>query len=168
MTPQLFAKYLDDIARPTRTLIQMAPADKLGWVPGPQNFMTLGQLLHHLAGCPALFPLAVRDAMPAPEEMPRITQEDLKNTATPDRALRVLQENLRQAKEAVGGISERDWGSRVIRVPWAKPMLLSRVLVDLAGHWLNHKMQLFFYLKMLGYPVNTMALYVGEAPAARA
>ncbi|MGH7407028.1 MAG: hypothetical protein ACREKF_03360, partial [Candidatus Methylomirabilales bacterium] len=61
-----------------------------------------------------------------------------------------------------------DWDARMVRLPWGKPTPLSRVSVDLAGHWLNHKMQLFFYLKMLGHPVNTMTLYMGEAPAAKA
>ena len=111
MNPHLFTKYLDDIARPTTTLIKMAPADRLNWVPGPQNFMTLGQLLHHLAGCPALFTLAVRDAMPAPEEMPRIIQEDLKNTAKPDQALRVLQENLGRRRKRWGQSASRTGGA---------------------------------------------------------
>jgi hypothetical protein len=31
----------------------------------------------------------------------------------------------------------------------------------MADHWANHKYQLFFYLKLLGLPVNTMTLYVG-------
>jgi hypothetical protein len=49
----------------------------------------------------------------------------------------------------------------MVSVPWGPPMPMWRTCLGMAEHWLNHKYQLFFYLKLLGQPVNTMTLYAG-------
>ena len=36
---------------------------------------------------------------------------------------------------------------------------LEIMMVAFLGHFYNHKMQLFTYLKLLGLPVNTESLY---------
>jgi len=33
--------------------------------------------------------------------------------------------------------------------------------LDFRDHFVHHKMQLFTYLKLLGFPVNTETLYMG-------
>jgi hypothetical protein len=38
---------------------------------------------------------------------------------------------------------------------------VEKMALDFREHFVNHKMQLFTYLKLLGFPVNTETLYIG-------
>jgi hypothetical protein len=46
-------------------------------------------------------------------------------------------------------------------VPWGWKGKFELLAVGFLGHFNNHKMQLFIYLKLLGLPVNTETLYGG-------
>ncbi len=161
MTPQEFIQYAESLYPPTVKLISLAPASKLDWAPAKENYMTLGQLLHHLAMCPGTFVGAVNDAFPPPESFQKFIQEDLKNTKTPEAARREASRGWEEAKAALSGVRDADFHTRMITVPWGPPMPLWRVCLSMADHWANHKYQLFFYLKLLGQSVNTMTLYAG-------
>jgi hypothetical protein len=161
MTPRQFIEYADSLYPPTIKLISLAPAGKADWRPAPGNYMTLGQLLHHLAMCPGIFVAAVNNAFPPAEAFQKFLQEDLKNTKTPEAAKREASRGWEEAKTAISGISETAFHTQMVAVPWGPPMPLWRVCLGMAEHWANHKYQLFFYLKLLGQPVNTMTLYAG-------
>ena len=66
-----------------------------------------------------------------------------------------------EAKAALTAVSPADFQARMVAVPWGPPMPMWRTCLGMAEHWVNHKYQLFFYLKLLGQPVNTMTLYAG-------
>jgi hypothetical protein len=161
MTPKEFAEYAEAIHRPSAKLISLAPASKLDWKPGPGNIMSLGQLLHHLSTYPGGLVMAVNNAFPSSEAFQKFNKEDLKNTKTPEIAGRELSRGWDEAKAALAGISPTDFQGRMVSVPWGPPMPMWRTCLGMAEHWLNHKYQLFFYLKLLGQPVNTMTLYAG-------
>jgi hypothetical protein len=161
MNAKQFVEYAESIHRPSAKLISLAPAGKLDWKPAPGNYMTLGQLLHHVAGCPGAFVAAVNNAFPPPEAFRKWVEEDLKNTKTPEAAGRELSRGWDEAKVVLSGVSDGDFQARMVTVPWGPPMPLWRTCLGMAEHWANHKYQLFFYLKLLGLPVNTMTLYAG-------
>ena len=161
MTPKEFAEYAEAIHRPSAKLISLAPASKPDWKPGPGNIMSLGQLLHHLSTCPGGLVMAINNAFPPRDVFQKFIQEDLKNTKTPEIAGRELSRGWDEAKAALAGINPTDFQGRMVSVPWAPPMPMWRTCLGMAEHWLNHKYQLFFYLKLLGEPVNTMTLYAG-------
>lgn len=161
MTPKEFVGYAEAIYRPTAKLISLAPPDKLNWNPAPGNYMTLGQLLHHLTTCPGGFVAAVNNAFPPAESFQKFVEEDLRNTKTPEIAGRELARGWEEARAALSGVSPADFQARMVTVPWGPPMPLWRTCLAMAEHWVNHKYQLFFYLKLLGQPVNTMTLYAG-------
>ena len=48
--------------------------------------------------------------------------------------------------------------NRTVSPPWASTKL-ERMASGFLGHFNNHKMQLFTYLKLLGLPVDTQTLY---------
>lgn len=161
MTPKEFVEYAGSIYRPTAKLISLTPASKLDWKPAPGNYMNLGQLLHHLSTCPGAFVAAVNNAFPPAQAFQKFIQEDLQNTKTPETAGREVSRGWEEAKAALTGVSPADFQGRMVSVPWGPPMPLWRTCLAMAEHWGNHKYQLFFYLKLLGLPVNTMTLYAG-------
>ncbi|HSB80357.1 MAG TPA: DinB family protein [Candidatus Methylomirabilis sp.] len=161
MTPKQFIEYAESIYRPTAKLISLAPANKLDWKPAKGNYMSLGQLLHHLATCPGVFVAVVNNAFPPAEAFQKFVEEDLKNTKTPEVAAREASRGWDESKAALQSVSDGDFQSKMVSVPWGPPMPLWRVSLGMADHWVNHKYQLFFYLKLLGLPVNSMTLYAG-------
>ena len=52
-----------------------------------------------------------------------------------------------------------DFTNKVVSAPWGVSAKLERMAIGFLGHFNNHKMQLFTYLKLLGLPVNTQTLY---------
>jgi uncharacterized damage-inducible protein DinB len=161
MNAKQFVEYAESIYRPSAKLISLAPANKLDWKPAQGTYMTLGQLLHHLAGCPGAFVAGLNNAFPPAEAFQKWVEEDLKNTKTPEVAGREHSRAWDEAKAAFSRVGDADFQSRMVAVPWAPPTPLWRTCLGMADHWANHKYQLFFYLKLLGLPVNTMTLYVG-------
>ena len=161
MIPKEFVGYAEAIHRPSAKLVSLAPATKLDWKPAPGTFMNLGQLLHHLSNCPGGLVMAVNNAFPPSDAFQKFVQEDLKNTKTPEVAARELSRGWDEAKAALAAVNPTDFQARMVSVPWGPPMPLWRTCLGMAEHWLNHKYQLFFYLKLLGQPVNTMTLYAG-------
>ena len=161
MNAKQFVEYAESIYRPSAKLISLAPANKLDWKPGKGNYMTLGQLLHHLAMCPGALVAAVNNAFPPAEAFQKFVEEDLKNTKGPDVAGRELSRGWDEARATLSRVSDADFLGKTVAVPWGPPTPLWRTCLEMADHWANHKYQLFFYLKLLGLPVNTMTLYVG-------
>ena len=157
-----FLSFYRGIHRPSVKLISLAPADKLGWRPGDVNVMTLGQLLKHLASCPAHLATAARGAFPPPEEFARANDEAVQQAASPAEVGPLLESNYYVAVKAIEALSEEEFQRKEIAVPWGPPMPIHRALLDMAMHQSNHKMQLFMYLKLLGLSVNTMTLYAGK------
>ena len=123
--------------------------------------MSLGQLLHHLATCPGGLVMAINNAFPPGDVFQKFIQEDLKNTKTPEVAGRELSRGWDEARAALSEVSDGDFQTKPVAVPWGPPMPLWRTCLGMADHWVNHKYQLFFYLKLLSLPVNTMTLYAG-------
>ncbi len=157
-----FLSFYKSIHRPSARLIGLAPADSLAWRPAEANMMNLGQLLRHLADCPRALSLAARDAFPPPAEFERANQAALLTTATPEEAGRLLGTNYAEAVKAIEALNEDDFQRKQIAVPWGPPTPMHMALLFMAMHQSNHKMQLFLYLKILGFEVNTMTLYMGK------
>ncbi len=157
-----FLSFYKSIHRPSAKLISLAPPERLAWKPGDVKVMTLGQLLKHLATCPAHLATAARDAFPPAAEFSRANDEAVQQSATPAEAGPLLDSNYTAAVKAIEGLSEADFQRKEIAVPWGPPAPMHQALLAMAMHQSNHKMQLFLYLKILGLPVNTMTLYAGK------
>lgn len=52
----------------------------------------------------------------------------------------------------------------MVTAPFGASMLLGSALLFAFQHQLNHAMQLFQDLKLLGLPLNTETLYFGKVP----
>ncbi len=154
-----YCEYALAAYKPAATLIQMVPADKLDWKPGP-SFMTMGQLICHLSGgIGGELRMLIDNSWPKIEDL----AEAMKNMPSCDvpQALANLEKDKATLREVLAGVSEQDFAEKIVSVPWGWKAKLEKMSLEFREHFTNHKMQLFTYLKLLGFPVNTETLYFG-------
>ena len=78
-----------------------------------------------------------------------------------EEALAKLEKDKTTLKEILSGVTEDEFANKVVSTPWGWNGKLEKMALDFKEHFSNHKMQLFTYLKLLGFPVNTQTLYMG-------
>jgi hypothetical protein len=156
-----FYQYAVDSFRPAESMLKMVPADKLNWKPGP-SFMTLGQLICHLGdGIGTELRMLVNNSWPKPEEMGEAMKPGKMPACDVQEALAKLEKDKATLREVLAGVTEEDFANKIVSVPWGWKANLEKMSLDFREHFINHKMQLFTYLKLLGFPVNTETLYFG-------
>jgi hypothetical protein len=159
MTKSEFYEVAMQSFRPAEKLIGMVPAEKLNWKPGP-TFMSLGQVVCHLSdGLGSGFEMLLSGKWPSSEEMEAGMKLENMPSSGVQEALGKLEKDKKVLRAALDGISEADFTNRVLSVPWGWKAKVEILGVSFLGHFNNHKMQLFTYLKLLGLPVNTETLY---------
>ena len=156
----------------TNGLFDLVDDSELDWKPATgDNWMTVGQLLHHIAtsngpgfqgfvtgdwGMPEgmdLAEMAPEEMLPPAEKMPAVgSVAQAREMLAADQAL---------AAEVLAAVSEEDLANRQLAAPWAPDVVfnLGRHLLHSINHSLQHKGQLFYYLKLQGKPVNTQHLW---------
>lgn len=163
---------LEYLYRVTDDLFEMVDDAALEWKPETgENWMTTGQLLKHIAdgngpgfrgfvtgdwGMPdgmSLEDMAPEDMLPSADKMPAVASvAEARELLARDRGL---------AFEVLDGISEEDLRDREMAAPWhpGETFALGRHLLHSIRHTLQHKGQLFYYLKLQGKPVHTQHLW---------
>ena len=156
-----FYQYALDAFKPAETMLKMVPADKLDWKPGP-SFMTLGQLIDHLGnGIGTELRMMITNSWPKPEEMKEVPPPGAMPSCSVQEALAKLEQDKSTIREVLAGVTEEEFATKIVSVPWGWQNNLERMALDFRDHFVHHKMQLFTYLKLLGFPVNTETLYMG-------
>ena len=157
----------------TDALMAKVSDDELDWKPATgENWMTVGQLLMHLTtacgtGCRGfvtgdwgmppdmkLEDLSPEDMLPPAEKLPTI--------GSVAEARQKLAEDKAVALQMIEQAGEADLDGRISAAPWDPPDMqksLGQHLLSMAMHLDLHKAQLFYYLKLLGRPVNTHDLW---------
>jgi uncharacterized damage-inducible protein DinB len=165
VTRDEFYECVMDAYRPAKALIGMAPADKLEWRPGP-NFMSVGQVICHLVdGMGGDLRCLFTGEWPTTsmEQMAEMMKLENRPSCGVAEALNKLENDKAVLREFLDGISEEDFAHKPVSTPWGMQGKMEPMSIAFLGHFLNHKMQLFIYLKLLGLPVDTGTLYFGEA-----
>jgi uncharacterized damage-inducible protein DinB len=147
-------EYMRKQAEPIHYLISIAPEDKYEWSPA-DKMMNLGKLVAHLARCYAVIWMVLDKVEKIPDEYMRwdaLARED---------ALATFDRELAAALKAVSKVSEEDYLDSSIKTFWGAEDKCCNVLMLLIDHAIHHKMQLFVYLKMLGFELGTQELYEG-------
>jgi hypothetical protein len=163
MKKQDFVEQIRSAQAPIRGLVEMVPNDKLDWAPAT-GFMTIGQLLKHLTENWGIVKMFVTGKWPFSTEQEMTEAMKLENlpSCTKEEALSGLEKDLQEGVTYIEDeISEEDFFGKVITAPWGYEARICDAVVFTRDHFLNHKMQLFLYLKLLGIPVNTSTLYGG-------
>jgi hypothetical protein len=167
----LLKSEIESTYKATEGLIDLVDPDKLGWKPPTgSNWMTTGQLLQHLSdSCGGTFKGFVtgdwgRPAGADPSKLPPDEMlppaEKLPTVASLEQARRLLAADKKVALEMLARCSEERLTNEPAPAPWnPAPMPLGHRLLQMVGHLVQHKTQLFYYLKLQGKPVNTMTLF---------
>lgn len=167
MTRKDFLDYMEWVFRPCETLMKLAPDDRLDYSPA-EGMFTLGQLLHHLAVSPGFYAQGLGTGDWRLRSMREILLSNRreKPVSGPE-ALEILQDSKRRVFEAIERLSDEDFQTKVIDSPMLGRQKIWRLGMQMAEHQLNHKEQLFLYLKLLGIRVHTGTLYTGSVPSER-
>jgi uncharacterized damage-inducible protein DinB len=137
-------------------LMGLVPKGHLDWAPGPGAW-TVGQLLDHLLECMAGFCAVLAAA--EPQRLAHfLALRELPVNPPAETAARI--EIYRtHIEEGFGLLTDADLGRRLPTVFVARGELLLTLLLGNLEHLINHKYQLFTYLKQMGVPVATPDLY---------
>jgi hypothetical protein len=165
LTSLLRAKLEQQIELADR-LVGLVPADRLGWQPAKDAFQ-LGHLLGHLLEAAAGFCAALYRFNP--DGLAHFTQlRDLpvNHACGAEEAGLRLRDYLQHIREGFARLTDTDLARRVPTVFAPAGEALLTILLANLEHFINHKYQLFFYLKLLGIEVGTAELYEIKTPQA--
>jgi uncharacterized damage-inducible protein DinB len=144
---------------------------KLDWKPATgDNWMTTGQLLKHTATCcGSTFKGFVTGdwGMPADFDPADMKPEDMLRPAEAMSAIdsvaaarQELADDKQLTLEMLAKVSDSDLDNKPAPAPWdPRPMILGHRLLYMVLHVMQHKGQLFYYLKLQGKPVTTGDLW---------
>jgi len=156
--PLILAKINEQFVSLDR-LIGLVPGDKLDWSPSPGAFQTC-ELLGHILECLAGFCAVLYAARP--DELAHLSQlRDLEvnHRCGIDEARRRISEYATHIREGFSRLRDEDLGRRLPTVFNAEGDAVLTLLLNNLEHLINHKYQLFFYLKLTGVTVGTTDLY---------
>ena len=145
--------------------------EDLDWKPSEgENWMTVGQLLHHLAtGCGEGFkgfitgdwgfPEGVDPSQMSPEDL--IPPADhLPAVESMAQAKTMLEKVKALAKQMLEQCSEDELANKIAPAPWdPTETVLGHRLLQSIEHQKQHKGQLFYYIKLQGQKVGTAHLW---------
>jgi uncharacterized damage-inducible protein DinB len=169
---EMITTQMEETYAVTDNLMGMLKDEELGWKPATgENWMTTGQLLMHLTsacgmcckgfvtGDWGLPEGAGFDDMPHEEMMP--PADKLPAVETVAQAREALAGDKKTALAMVAQAGEETLDSQTLEAPWEKgnPKVLGKHMMEMVNHLAVHKAQLFYYLKLMGRPVNTMSLW---------
>ena len=155
----------------TENLLNMVEDDTLSWKPATgDNWMTVGQLLHHTAsgcGMPIKGFVTGDWGMPEAAEMKDVKPEDmlppaeaLSASASVAEAREGLAMDKALALELLDQCSEEQLDTQIAPAPWDPcEKVLGERMLQMVQHLALHKAQLFYYLKLQGKAVNTGHLW---------
>lgn len=154
----LFSK-LEEQIELTDHLIALIPADKLEWQPSPDSFRVC-DLLGHLLECMAGFCAALYTANPDRlAHFGRLRELKVNYSCGVEEARDRIRDYAGHIREGFSLIDDNDLARRVQTVFVPEGEAVMTVLLGNFEHFLNHKYQLFFYLKLLEAGVTTSDLY---------
>jgi uncharacterized damage-inducible protein DinB len=148
----------------TERLMTRIPADKLEWRPLPDAFRVgdlLGHLLETLAGfCAALYKLYPHQL----NHFSQLRDQQVNHLCGVEEASERLGEYQKHLKEGFALLTDEDLKRPLatLFLPEGESALM--ILLGNLEHLINHKYQLFFYLRLLGVPVKTPELYQFRGP----
>jgi hypothetical protein len=154
----LLSKLEEPIER-TEHLLTLIPADSLEWKPLPDSLRVcdvLGHLLECLAGFCATLYAAHSDGL---AHFARLRELPVNHCCGIEEALQRIREYSKCIREGFTLLGDDDLARRIPTVFAPEGEAVMTILLGNLEHLINHKYQLFFYLKLLGVEVGTGDLY---------
>lgn len=160
----LLNKLREQVER-TEHLISLIPSGAADWHPNlssidGSNYFRLNVLLFHLTECLAGFCAALyaanKDLL---AHFAKLREVRTNHSCEPEEARALLEIYMSHIEEGFGLLTDDDLKRQIPTVFVSEGETFFTILIGNLEHYINHKYQLFFYLKMLGVPVETRDLY---------
>jgi uncharacterized damage-inducible protein DinB len=160
----VLASSVDNSLEKTAHLVSLIDPSHLSHKPsvpeGCAPVVSLGHLLGHLLDCMAGFCAAFYAAFPAKLDSLQTLREDpVNHFCKPSEALERIRVYRMEIARGFRVCSDVDLKRKLKTVFQPHGARLAAILLGNLEHLLNHKYQLFFYLRILGAPVGTKDLY---------
>jgi DinB superfamily len=165
LPPLILAKLHEQVER-TEHLLACIPGSQIDWrpewsTPEPSQGMPVSRLLGHLltslAGfCAALY-AAHSDRL---THFNRLRELPVNHHCSLDEARQRLGDYMIHIEEGFALLTDADLARQIPTVFAPQGEALLTLLLGNLEHFINHKYQLFSYLKALGVPLGTRDLYV--------
>jgi hypothetical protein len=160
LTESVIAKIREQVEQ-AEHLVARLPAGCDAWRPdAPSGAFRVDQLLGHLLECLAGFCAVLLAAKPA--ALPHFADLRARHVSGPCfsyEAAPRMREALGRIEEGFAHVTDADLARRIPTVFVAEGETVLTLLLGNLEHLINHKHQLFFYLKLLGVAVGTPDLY---------
>jgi hypothetical protein len=148
----------------TEHLVSLVPVDRLNWRPGGSGdgveVIDLGHLLGHLLDCTAGFCAAFHTAFPKKlAKLADLKSAHVNHCCEPEEWRKRISVYRAGIERGFGVCTDQDLGRRLKTIFAPRGEMLVTILIGNLEHLLNHKYQLFFYLKFTGMPIGTRDLY---------
>lgn len=152
------AKLEEQIER-TQHLIALIPPDKLEWKP-QTNSLRVCDLLGHLLECLAGFCATLYAVDPVRlAHFAHLRELPVNHCCGTGEASERIDDYASRIHEGFALLDDDDLAKRISTVFVAEGEAVMTLLLGNLEHFINHKYQLFFYLKLLGVDVTTSDLY---------
>lgn len=159
----LQGKVLETMER-AEHLVSLVPRDRLDWFPQIEPLqrppVSLGHLLGHLLDCVAGFCAVFQAAYPSKfADLASLREIPVNQSTFPEDASKHLKNYKEHIARCFQECTDEDLERRIPTVFVAEGETLLTLLLGNLEHLLNHKYQLFFYLKLAGVCVASSDLY---------
>jgi uncharacterized damage-inducible protein DinB len=155
---QLLAE-LEWICRNTGRLLDMVRPEHMDWRP-QGNMRTFGELGDHLSQIPMVDFLIMRGT--SQEEVNREEEKLMaaaRSAGLPRGWSSVLADGCKELYRFMEKMPQAEYENASGTAYFGRTQTYARWLLEVITHMYHHRAQLFMYLKLNGYPVNTRTLY---------
>jgi len=161
MTILQFHEYAQSVLAPTEPMFRLVPENATDWKPTETSFTT-GQLLHHIAYSLKFNSDGIQKNIWAVQSMRHVFLANRKtpNSSVED-AVRYYRETSTEFLNVFSVMSDDEFQNGEVDSVQLGREKKWRVALFALEHHLNHKAELFMYLKMMGIKVTTKELYLG-------
>ena len=167
---ELLNRQVDDVYRATDGLMAMVDDADLDWRPASgDNWMTTGQLVKHLETACGFIArgFVTGDWGPVMAEMeeagdgsPTVDAGSMPSTPSVAASREALAADRALTLSTIEQAGEERLANEQVTAPWnPTPRSLGYQVLECLLHLGAHRSQLFYYLKLMGKPVNTLHLW---------
>lgn len=165
LSEQILTKLREQVER-SEHLLGLIPPGTIDWQPGWPGARPLGELLGHLLDCLAGFCAVLYAAEPQRlAHFAALRERPVNHRCGAEEARERIRDYMRHVEEGFALLTDHDLARRIPTVFVPEGEALLTLLLGNLEHLINHKQQLFVYLKMLGVPLGTADLYARRVAA---
>jgi uncharacterized damage-inducible protein DinB len=150
----LLLNELERVSANACRLFALIKPEHLGYRPR-EGMRSLAELANHLAQIPSVDMRLMR----GDEEGAVIALEQQLLRETPDDWAALLKEGTAEMARFIERLTQSDFETGSGTAYYGRTQTHAQWLLEMITHLYHHRAQLFMYLKLNGYPVNTRTLY---------